>query len=61
MAFVWQLIFIALKVMENTRLFFKNPYNFNSWGDGKQRTGTARRALQAVKRGYAYVVQNEKR
>ncbi|MET2984767.1 CocE/NonD family hydrolase [Aureibaculum conchae] len=41
-------------------IFSRTPYNFNSWGDGKERTGTARRALQAVKKGYAYVVQNER-
>ncbi len=41
-------------------IFSRTPYNFNSWGDGKERTGTARRALEAVKRGYAYVVQNER-
>lgn len=41
-------------------IFSRTPYNFNSWGDGKERTGTYRRALEAVKRGYAYVVQNER-
>ena len=41
-------------------IFSRTPYNFNSWGDGEQRTRTARRALEAVKRGYAYVVQNER-
>ena len=41
-------------------IFSRTPYNFNSWGDGKQRTRTAERALDAVKRGYAYVVQNER-
>ena len=41
-------------------VFSRTPYNFNSWGDGKQRTRTAERALEAVKRGYAYVVQNER-
>lgn len=41
-------------------IFSRTPYNFNSWGDGKQRTRTARRALEAVKKGYAYVVQNER-
>jgi len=41
-------------------IFSRTPYNFNSWGDGEQRTGTARRAYEAVKRGYAYVVQNER-
>ncbi|MBO3116957.1 CocE/NonD family hydrolase [Winogradskyella sp. DF17] len=41
-------------------IFSRTPYNFNSWGDGEQRTRTAQRAYDAVKRGYAYVVQNER-
>ena len=41
-------------------IFSKTPYNFNSWGDGKERTGTYNRAYDVVKRGYAYVVQNER-
>lgn len=41
-------------------IFSRTPYNFNSWGNGEQRTGTAKRAYEAVKRGYAYVVQNER-
>jgi putative CocE/NonD family hydrolase len=41
-------------------IFSRTPYNFNSWGDGEQRTWTVQRALEAVKRGYAYVVQNER-
>lgn len=41
-------------------IFSRTPYNFNSWVDGKQTTRTAERALDAVKRGYAYVVQNER-
>lgn len=41
-------------------IFSRTPYNFNSWGNGEQRTGTARRAYEAVKQGYAYVVQNER-
>ncbi|MBT8280496.1 MAG: CocE/NonD family hydrolase [Muriicola sp.] len=41
-------------------IFSRTPYNFNSWGDGEQRTRTFERALKAVKRGYAYVVQNER-
>ena len=41
-------------------IFSRTPYNFNSWGDGKQKTRTAKKALEAVKRGYAYVVQNER-
>nr|WP_293843580.1 CocE/NonD family hydrolase [uncultured Arsenicibacter sp.] len=41
-------------------IFSKTPYNFNSWGDGEQRAGTYQAALDAVKHGYAYVVQNER-
>lgn len=41
-------------------IFSKTPYNFNSWGDGEMRTGTYNAAYEAVKRGYAYVVQNER-
>jgi putative CocE/NonD family hydrolase len=41
-------------------IFSRTPYNFNSWGDGKQKSRTAQKALEAVKRGYAYVVQNER-
>jgi putative CocE/NonD family hydrolase len=41
-------------------IFSRTPYNFNSWGDGEQRTRTAQQAYEAVKRGYAYVVQNER-
>ncbi|WP_080240582.1 CocE/NonD family hydrolase [Spirosoma rigui] len=41
-------------------IFSKTPYNFNSWGDGEQRAGTYQAALDAVQRGYAYVVQNER-
>ncbi len=41
-------------------IFSRTPYNFNSWGDGKEQTRTAQRAYDAVKRGYAYVVQNER-
>ena len=41
-------------------IFSRTPYNFNSWGDGERRTRTAKRAYEAVKRGYAYVVQNER-
>lgn len=41
-------------------IFSRTPYNFNSWGDGEKRTRTAERAYEAVKRGYAYVVQNER-
>ncbi|MEK9613378.1 MAG: CocE/NonD family hydrolase, partial [Flavobacteriaceae bacterium] len=41
-------------------IFSRTPYNFNSWGDGKERTRTLERAYEALKRGYAYVVQNER-
>ncbi|MEJ1221861.1 CocE/NonD family hydrolase [Sediminicola sp. 1XM1-17] len=41
-------------------IFSRTPYNFNSWGDGVEITRTAERAYEAVKRGYAYVVQNER-
>lgn len=41
-------------------IFSRTPYNFNSWGDGEQKTRTAQSAYEAVKRGYAYVVQNER-
>ncbi len=41
-------------------IFSRTPYNFNLWRDGKQQTGTVKRAYEAVKRGYAYVVQNER-
>jgi predicted acyl esterase len=34
-------------------IFSRTPYNFNSWGDGEEKTRTAERALEAVKRGYA--------
>jgi len=41
-------------------IFSRTPYNFNSWGDGKEKNGIYKRAYEAVKRGYAYVVQNER-
>ncbi|MEL6252582.1 MAG: CocE/NonD family hydrolase [Bacteroidota bacterium] len=41
-------------------IFSRTPYNFNTWRDGKKTSRTAQRAYEAVKRGYAYVVQNER-
>ncbi len=41
-------------------IFSKTPYNFNSYGDGEERTRTYQSAYEAVQRGYAYVVQNER-
>ena len=38
----------------------RTPYNFNSWSDGKLNTHTFEKAQDFVKRGYAYVVQNER-
>ncbi|MEM1358206.1 MAG: CocE/NonD family hydrolase [Bacteroidota bacterium] len=36
----------------------RTPYQMNGWVDGEERTRTYERALQWVKAGYAYVVQN---
>nr|MCU0395582.1 CocE/NonD family hydrolase [Chitinophagaceae bacterium] len=41
-------------------IFSRTPYNFNSWGDGEPRNGGLQAAYEAVSRGYAYVVQNER-
>ncbi|MDG1052349.1 MAG: CocE/NonD family hydrolase [Flavobacteriaceae bacterium] len=41
-------------------IFSRTPYNFNSWGDGEEKTRTHERAYEALKRGYAYVIQNER-
>lgn len=41
-------------------IFVRTPYNFNTWVDGEQQVRVAERALEAVQRGYAYVVQNER-
>lgn len=41
-------------------IFSRTPYNFNSWRDGQFSAGTYRSALNAVRRGYAYVVMNER-
>ncbi|HUH29589.1 CocE/NonD family hydrolase [Gelidibacter sp.] len=41
-------------------IFSRTPYNFNTWVDGVQQTRTAQQAYDAVKRGYAFVVQNER-
>lgn len=41
-------------------IFSRTPYNFNTWVDGVQQTRTAEQAYEAVKRGYAFVVQNER-
>jgi len=41
-------------------IFSRTPYNYNTWVDGKEQTRTMERAYEALKRGYAYVVQNER-
>lgn len=41
-------------------IFSRTPYNFNSWGDGEMKTWTLRTAMKYVKKGYAFVVQNER-
>lgn len=41
-------------------VFSRTPYNFNTFGDGELRTRTMQSALSWVKKGYAYVVQNER-
>jgi putative CocE/NonD family hydrolase len=38
----------------------RTPYNSNPWGDGKMNPGAYRRALEVVRRGFAYVVQSER-
>jgi uncharacterized protein len=41
-------------------IFSRTPYNFNSYRDGELVSRTLQTALEAVERGYAYVVQNER-
>ncbi|MFH1763347.1 MAG: CocE/NonD family hydrolase, partial [Gemmatimonadota bacterium] len=41
-------------------IFVKTPYNMNLWGDGEMNAGRFRGPLEAVRRGYAYVNQNER-
>ncbi|WP_026956763.1 CocE/NonD family hydrolase [Algoriphagus vanfongensis] len=41
-------------------IFSRTPYNFNTYGDGELRIRTLQTALEWVKKGYAYVVQNER-
>lgn len=41
-------------------IFSRTPYNFNAFRDGELQERSLQTALEAVKRGYAYVVQNER-
>jgi len=41
-------------------IFSRTPYNFNTWRDGELSARSLNSALEAVKRGYVYLVQNER-
>jgi len=41
-------------------IFSRTPYNFNTWQNEKEEFRTMERAHEAIKHGYAYVVQNER-
>ncbi len=41
-------------------IFVRTPYNFNLYRDGKLQSRQLRAAAEAVRRGYAYIVQNER-
>jgi putative CocE/NonD family hydrolase len=41
-------------------IFVRTPYNFNTYRDGEPQVRQATYALEAVERGYAYVIQNER-
>jgi len=41
-------------------IFVRTPYNYNPWRDGVLQPGSLRAPLEAVRRGYAYMVQNER-
>jgi putative CocE/NonD family hydrolase len=41
-------------------IFVRTPYNFNPWRDGELQLARFRTPLEAVRRGYAYIVQNER-
>lgn len=41
-------------------IFSRTPYNFNAYRDGELQERSLQTALEAVKHGYAYVVQNER-
>lgn len=41
-------------------IFVRTPYNFNWYRDGVLQTRRLRAPLEAVRRGYAYVIQNER-
>ncbi|WP_116108614.1 CocE/NonD family hydrolase [Lewinella sp. IMCC34191] len=41
-------------------IFVRTPYQFNGWVDGEEQERLYQNAYEAVSRGYAYVVQNER-
>ena len=41
-------------------VFSRTPYNFNTYGNGEMNTRGMQTALEWVKKGYAYVIQNER-
>ncbi len=41
-------------------IFVRTPYQFNGWVDGEEQARNYDRAYEAVSRGFAYVVQNER-
>jgi putative CocE/NonD family hydrolase len=41
-------------------IFVRTPYNFSIYRDGELQTRRLRAPLEAVRRGYAYVIQNER-
>jgi hypothetical protein len=41
-------------------IFVRTPYNMNLWGDGELGAGRLAAPREAVRRGYAYVLQNER-
>jgi uncharacterized protein len=41
-------------------IFERTPYNFNAYKDGQLNTGAYRKIYNAIKRGYAFVIQNER-
>ncbi len=41
-------------------IFVRTPYQFNGWVDGEEQERNYDRAYDAVSRGFAYVVQNER-
>ena len=40
-------------------IFSRTPYNFNSWGDGEERTRNYQRAYEYIKKGYVEIDNTE--